>query len=88
MFCKWFRRRESLLFLILGYSATCIHWQVSQATSLYNIVFNLSSAAGTRHRAVQMENGRYASNFITHLSLEPILILGLTQWWFHGRSHR
>jgi len=39
-------------------SATCIHWQVSQATSLYNIVFKLSSTPGTRHRAVQMENGR------------------------------
>lgn len=37
--------------------ATCIHWQVSQATSLYNIVFKLSSASGTQHRGVQMENG-------------------------------
>ncbi|KAF9648249.1 exo-beta-1,3-glucanase [Thelephora ganbajun] len=37
--------------------ATCIHWQVSQATSLYNLVFKLSAANGTQHRAVQMENG-------------------------------
>ena len=38
--------------------ATCIHWQVSQATSLYNLVFKLSTATGTQHRAIQMENGR------------------------------
>ena len=41
-----------------NYRATCIHWQVSQATSLYNLVFKLSTVNGTQHRAILMENGR------------------------------
>ncbi|KAJ7915476.1 exo-beta-1,3-glucanase [Mycena leptocephala] len=36
---------------------TGIHWQVSQATSLINIVFNLSAASGTAHQGIWMENG-------------------------------
>ncbi|TFY80464.1 hypothetical protein EWM64_g3546 [Hericium alpestre] len=38
-------------------SGTGIHWQVAQATSLYNIVFNLNNAAGTAHQGIWMENG-------------------------------
>ncbi|KAJ7168213.1 exo-beta-1,3-glucanase [Mycena crocata] len=34
-----------------------IHWQVSQSTSLMNIVFNLSPAANTAHQGIHMENG-------------------------------
>ncbi|KAI0790705.1 glucan 1,3-beta-glucosidase [Abortiporus biennis] len=37
--------------------ATGIHWQVSQATSLYNIVFQMSTAAGNQHQGIFMENG-------------------------------
>ncbi|KAL0954336.1 hypothetical protein HGRIS_003334 [Hohenbuehelia grisea] len=37
--------------------STGIHWQVSQATSLLNIVFELSKADDTNHRAIYMENG-------------------------------
>ncbi|KAG5643065.1 hypothetical protein DXG03_001622 [Asterophora parasitica] len=36
---------------------TGIHWQVSQATSLMNIVFELSSAPNTQHQGIWMENG-------------------------------
>ncbi|EIW60068.1 exo-beta-1,3-glucanase [Trametes versicolor FP-101664 SS1] len=38
-------------------SATGIHWQVSQATSLMNIVFEMSTAAGNAHQGIWMENG-------------------------------
>ncbi|THG98774.1 hypothetical protein EW026_g3453 [Hermanssonia centrifuga] len=38
-------------------SATGIHWQVSQATSLMNIVFQMSTAAGNQHQGIFMENG-------------------------------
>ncbi|KAF8184872.1 exo-beta-1,3-glucanase [Mycena galopus ATCC 62051] len=36
---------------------TGIHWQVAQATSLMNIVFNMSPAANTAHQGIWMENG-------------------------------
>ncbi|RDB22377.1 Glucan 1,3-beta-glucosidase [Hypsizygus marmoreus] len=36
---------------------TGIHWQVAQATSLMNIVFQLSTAANTAHQGIWMENG-------------------------------
>ena len=38
---------------------TGIHWQVSQATSLRNIVFYMSDAPNTAHQGIWMENGRY-----------------------------
>ncbi|KAI0318387.1 exo-beta-1-3-glucanase [Amylostereum chailletii] len=38
-------------------TATGFHWQVSQATSLYNIVVEMSTAAGTNHQGIFMENG-------------------------------
>jgi hypothetical protein len=37
---------------------TGIHWQVAQATSLINIVFNMSNAKNTAHQGIWMENGR------------------------------
>ncbi|KAJ7684646.1 exo-beta-1,3-glucanase [Mycena polygramma] len=36
---------------------TGIHWQVAQATSLMNIVVNMSPAANTAHQGIWMENG-------------------------------
>ncbi|KAJ7929214.1 exo-beta-1,3-glucanase [Mycena leptocephala] len=36
---------------------TGIHWQVSQSTSLMNIVINLSTASDTAHQGIWMENG-------------------------------
>ncbi|KAG6828948.1 hypothetical protein H0H87_000221, partial [Tephrocybe sp. NHM501043] len=36
---------------------TGIHWQVAQATSLINIVIEMSSLPGTAHQGIWMENG-------------------------------
>ncbi|KAJ3560072.1 hypothetical protein NP233_g11075 [Leucocoprinus birnbaumii] len=36
---------------------TGLHWQVSQATSLINIVVEMSTAANTAHQGIFMENG-------------------------------
>ncbi|KAJ7929215.1 exo-beta-1,3-glucanase [Mycena leptocephala] len=36
---------------------TGIHWQVAQATSLINIVINMSTASNTAHQGIWMENG-------------------------------
>ncbi|KIK76059.1 glycoside hydrolase family 55 protein [Paxillus rubicundulus Ve08.2h10] len=38
------------------------HWQVSQATSLVNVVVEMSTAAGTNHQGLLMESGRCAFN--------------------------
>lgn len=38
-------------------SATGLHWQVSQATSLYNIRVEMSTASNTAHQGIFMENG-------------------------------
>ncbi|KAK7692805.1 hypothetical protein QCA50_004439 [Cerrena zonata] len=37
--------------------ATGLHWQVSQATSLTNVVFEMSTAPGNQHQGIFMENG-------------------------------
>jgi glucan 1,3-beta-glucosidase len=38
-------------------SATGIHWPAAQATSLQNIVFQMSAAQGTQHQGVFIESG-------------------------------
>ncbi len=38
-------------------TATGIHWQVSQSTSLMNIVVDMSTASGNSHQGIWMENG-------------------------------
>ncbi|KAL0947431.1 hypothetical protein HGRIS_013542 [Hohenbuehelia grisea] len=38
-------------------TSTGIHWQLAQATSLLNIVFEMSRAPGNAHRGIWMENG-------------------------------
>lgn len=38
-------------------SATGIHWPTAQATSLQNLVFQMSSASGTQHVGVFCESG-------------------------------
>ncbi|PCH38148.1 glycoside hydrolase family 55 protein [Wolfiporia cocos MD-104 SS10] len=38
-------------------TATGIHWQVAQATTLYNIVVEMSTASDTAHQGIWMENG-------------------------------
>lgn len=43
----------------------CIHWPTAQATSLQNIVFQMSSASGTQHEGVFVESG--SGGFMTDL---------------------
>lgn len=38
-------------------SATGIHWPTAQATSLQNIVFEMSDAVGTQHQGLFIEGG-------------------------------
>ncbi|KAJ6462236.1 glycoside hydrolase family 55 protein [Mycena sanguinolenta] len=47
---------------------TGIHWQVGQATSLMNIDFKMSSATGTKHQGVFMENG--SGGFMSDLTFD------------------
>ncbi|KAJ7480885.1 exo-beta-1,3-glucanase [Mycena latifolia] len=47
---------------------TGIHWQVGQATSLINIDFKMSSAPGTHHQGVYMENG--SGGFMSDLTFD------------------
>lgn len=47
---------------------TCIHWQVSQATSLANIRFEMSAAPGTAHQGMCV---RTVSQSSTHFGLLP-----------------
>jgi glucan 1,3-beta-glucosidase len=49
-------------------SGTGIHWQVAQATSLQNIVVNMSTASGNNHQGIFMENGSggFISDFTTN----------------------
>jgi glucan 1,3-beta-glucosidase len=42
-----------------GSAATGIHWPTAQATSLQNIVFKMSAAAGTQHVGLFCESGTY-----------------------------
>ncbi len=37
--------------------ATGIHWPTAQATSLQNLVFKMSSNAGTKHQGIFIESG-------------------------------
>ncbi|KAI1278309.1 glycoside hydrolase family 55 protein [Xylaria sp. FL0933] len=46
-------------------AATGIHWPTSQATSLQNIVFRMSSNAGTQHQGIFIEDG--SGGFINDL---------------------
>lgn len=40
-----------------GSGATGIHWQVAQATTLVDVVVNMSTASGTGQTGMFMENG-------------------------------
>ncbi|KAJ5128084.1 exo-beta-1-3-glucanase [Penicillium atrosanguineum] len=47
-------------------SATGIHWPTAQATSLQNLIFQMSSASGTQHVGVFCESG--SAGFLTDLT--------------------
>lgn len=40
-----------------GSSATGIHWPTAQATSIQNVIFQMSSANGTQHQGIYIESG-------------------------------
>jgi hypothetical protein len=42
-----------------GSAATGMHWPTSQATSIQNVVFQMSAAAGTQHVGLFCESGTY-----------------------------
>ncbi|TVY65549.1 Glucan 1,3-beta-glucosidase, partial [Lachnellula suecica] len=49
-----------------------IHWPTSQATSLYNLVFQMSAASGTQHVGVFIENG--SAGFLSDLTFNGGLV--------------
>ena len=69
---------------------TGIHWQVSQSTSLMNIVFEMSTATNTSHQGIFFFCDIYQSfSIITHRNFHgkrkvgawiPIFIIKLTNW--------
>jgi len=44
-------------------SINAIHWPTAQATSIQNVVFELSSASGTQHVGLFVESGMFFSFF-------------------------
>jgi glucan 1,3-beta-glucosidase len=44
-----------------GNTVSGIHWPTAQATSLQNMVFQMSSASGTKHQGVFCESGQLRS---------------------------
>ena len=44
-----------------GSAATGIHWPTAQATSLQNVVFQMSAASGTQHVGLFCESGTFVS---------------------------
>ncbi|EEB90041.1 hypothetical protein MPER_11806, partial [Moniliophthora perniciosa FA553] len=55
---QWFTNQNNFFRVDPGRSqGTGIHWQVAQATSLQNIVFELSRDPNTAHQGIWMENG-------------------------------
>ena len=61
-------------------SATGLHWQVSQATSLMNIVVDMSTAAGNNHQGRSFFVA--LGSEISHLYRN---VHGKRQRWLHGR---
>ncbi|ORY17961.1 pectate lyase superfamily protein-domain-containing protein [Clohesyomyces aquaticus] len=65
----FFRQVRNLIFdmtnIPANIAATGIHWPTAQATSLQNLAFNMSSANGTQHQGVFIEEG--SGGFMTDL---------------------
>lgn len=52
-----------------GTAATGIHWPVGQATSLQNIQIHMSSASGTQHQGIFIENGESIRRIINNANI-------------------
>lgn len=53
-----------------GTLARGIHWPTSQATSLQNCVFKMSTAAGNQHQGVFIENGQSSTSKLSGLIVQ------------------
>jgi glucan 1,3-beta-glucosidase len=51
-----------------GSAATGIHWPTAQATSLQNIIFQMSAAPGTQHVGIFCESGMLYSPLVSCMS--------------------
>lgn len=60
--------------------AVGVHWQVAQATSLVNLVVNMSTASGNNHIGIAMENG--SGGVMTDLVLNGVSQLNSTDMLF------
>ena len=60
-------------------SATGLHWQVSQATSLQNIIVHMSTASGNNHQ------GKFKSSYEIKLTDSYRYVYGEWKWRLHGR---
>jgi glucan 1,3-beta-glucosidase len=68
-------------------SATGIHWPTAQATSLQNVIFQMSAAAGTQHVGLFIESG--SGGFMTDLTFNGGLIgaqVGNQQFTMRGMT--
>ena len=63
---------------------SAIHWPTSQATSLQNLVFRLSAAAGTKHQGIFIENGKL--KFPRHCLSEKLTVYSSRLCWLLERS--
>lgn len=61
-------------------SATGLHWQVSQATSLMNIVVNMSTASGNNHQGAVYPLSPKPESEQVHRNVH-----GKRKRWLHGR---
>jgi len=62
----FYRQVRNFVFDMTGIPATSaatgIHWPTAQATSLQNVVFEMSSAPGTQHTGLFCESGAFPSH--------------------------
>lgn len=52
-------------------AVTGIHWPTAQATSIQNVQILMSSASGTQHQGVFIENGTVSSQFGSFINANP-----------------
>ena len=64
-------------------TSTGIHWQVSQATSIVNVVFEMSTDPNTAHQGTS--EGHFDSGLLNIEWLPYRYLDGEWIWWFHGR---
>lgn len=56
-------------------SATGIHWPTAQATSIQNVIFQMSSASGTQHTGIFIESGKLDFDFFDSAKGRRIVLI-------------